>query len=287
MGEFDLLKNKYGWPLLLAVFVNLVLFVVKLYVGLRTNSLCIYTDSINNLLDSLSILLAFCGMFFVKKSATEKHPFGFGRIEYLLEFVMSVIISATGLSFAYNSLVRLMMPTPVWFYEKYAILIFATCLIKFILAIFFLYKYKKTKSDIMKTIMLDSFMDTGVTSVALVSFTLTNRLGLAVDGLMGLIISVFIIVSGVKLICSSVSKLIGKEDSQIVEYVKNTINNLGEKVSQKNILVYDYGTNSKSVLVVLEDSKEVDKKIITSKIKSKIINNNITNIYVAWEDKNV
>ncbi len=281
------MKNKYGWPLLLAVFVNLVLFVVKLYVGLRTNSLCIYTDSINNLLDSLSILLAFCGMFFVKKSATEKHPFGFGRIEYLLEFVMSVIISATGLSFAYNSLVRLMMPTPVWFYEKYAILIFATCLIKFILAIFFLYKYKKTKSDIMKTIMLDSFMDTGVTSVALVSFTLTNRLGLAVDGLMGLIISFFIIVSGVKLICSSVSKLIGKEDSQIVEYVKNTINNLGEKVSQKNILVYDYGTNSKSVLVVLEDSKEVDKKIITSKIKSKIINNNITNIYVAWEDKNV
>lgn len=280
------MKNKYSWPLLLAVFVNLVLFVVKLYVGLRTNSLCIYTDSINNLLDSFSILLAFSGLFFVKKSATEKHPFGFGRIEYLLEFVMSVIISVTGASFAYNSLVRLMMPTPVWFYEKYAVLIFATCLVKFILAIFFLNKYKKTKSDIMKTIMLDSFMDTGVTAVALVSFTLTNKIGLAVDGLMGLIISIFIIISGVKLICSSVSKLIGKEDSQTVEYIKNTINNLDEKVSQKNILVYDYGANSKSVVVVLEDSKEVDKKIITSKIKSKLKNNNITNIYVAWEDNN-
>ncbi len=278
------MKNKYSWPLLLAVIVNFVLFVVKLYVGLRTNSLCIYTDSINNLLDSLSIFLAFSGMLFLKKVATKKHPFGFGRIEYILEFVMSVIISLTGGSFAYNSIVRLMMPTPVWFYERYAILIGASCLIKLCLGFFFLQRYKKTSSDILKTIMLDSFMDTGVTAVALVSFTLTNKIGLVVDGFMGLFISILIIISGVKLIYTSVSKLLGREDVESKEFIKDAISNLNGVVEQKAIYVHDYGTNAKEVVLVLNATQGSDKKMLSSQIKDKLQNENFINIHIEWEE---
>ncbi len=265
----------------------MVLFVVKYYVGLRTNSLCIYTDSINNLLDSLSIFLAFSGMFFIKKVSTKKHPFGFGRIEYVLEFVMSVIISLTGASFAYNSIVRLMMPTPVWFYEKYAFLIGVSCVVKLCLGFFFLNRYKKTRSDILKTIMLDSFMDTGVTAVALVSFTLTNKIGLAVDGIMGLIISVLIVVSGVKLICSSVSKLIGVEDSNSLDSVKSIINNLDKQINQKEIFIHDYGTNAKEVVIVLDDTQGINKKYVSSQIKSELKKQNFKNVYIEWEENDV
>lgn len=278
------MKSKYSCPLFLAVIVNFLLFVVKYYVGLRTNSLCIYTDSINNLLDSLSILLAFSGMFFVKKVATKKHPFGFGRIEYILEFVMSVIISITGISFAYNSLVRLIMPTPVWFYERYVYIIGASCIVKLCLGFFFLYRYKKTSSDILKTVMLDSFLDTGVTAVALVSFTLANKIGLAIDGFIGLLISIMITISGVKLICTSVSKLIGREDEESQVIIKETLGNLDERVEQKNIYVHDYGTNAKSVVLVLNAPQGIDKKIFSSQIKAKLQTKNFMNVHIEWEE---
>ncbi len=278
------MKTKYNWPLLLAAIVNFVLFVVKLYIGLRTNSLCIYTDSINNLLDMLSVLLAFVGMLFLKKVATKKHPFGFGRIEYVLEFVMSVIISITGISFAYNSIVRLMMPTPVWFFERYAYLVGASCLVKLCLGFFFLYRYKKMRSDILKTIMLDSFMDTGVTTVALLSFTLSNKIGFAVDGFLGLFISIFITISGVKLISTSLSKLIGSEDEKVEADIQDALNSLNQTVEQKAIYVHDYGTDAKSAVLVLNAPQGIDKKEISSQIKAKLQTENFLNIHIEWED---
>lgn len=278
------MKTKYSWPLFLAAIINFLLFVVKLYIGLRTNSLCIYTDSINNLLDTLSVLLAFSGVLFLKKVATKKHPFGFGRIEYILEFVMSVIISVTGISFAYNSIVRLMMPTPVWFYERYAYLVGATCLVKLCLGFFFLQRYKKTRSDILKTIMLDSFMDTGVTSVALISFTLSNNIGFAIDGFMGLFISILIIVSGLKLVYTSISKLIGCEDETSEAVIKDVLDSLDKTVEQKAIYVHDYGTNAKYAVLVLNAKQGIDKKELSSQIKSKLQTKSFINIHIEWED---
>lgn len=279
------MKSKYSGPLLLAVVVNFLLFVLKLYIGLRTNSLCIYTDGVNNLLDALSISIAFIGVLFLKKTATENHPFGFGRIEYILEFVMSVIISITGISFAYNSVVRLTMPTPVWFYDKYAYLVALSCLIKLCLGFFFMYVYKKSRSDILKTIMLDSFMDTGVTAVALVSFTLSNKIGFAIDGVMGLLISIMIAVSGVKLISASVSKLIGRGDSKDKVIIENVLDSLDEKVEQKGIYIHDYGTDSKIVVIVLKDLQNLDKQTISLEIKEKLKEKKFMNVHIEWEEE--
>ncbi len=278
------MKTKYSGSLLLAVVVNFLLFVVKLYVGLRTNSLCIYTDSINNLLDTLSISLAFCGTLFLRKAATEKHPFGFGRIEYILEFVMSVLITLTGASFAYNSIVRLTMPTPVWFYERYAYLIGATCLVKLGLGFFFLYRYKKTRSDVLKTVMLDSFMDTSVTAVALVSFTLANKIGLALDGFMGLVISLLIIVSGIKLICASVSKLLGTQDAQTTAAVQAVLEKLGTDVTAKEIDVHDYGAEAKVAVLVLKAPQGADKVALGAQIKAELRAQSFINIHIEWEE---
>lgn len=278
------MKTPYSGSLLLAVLVNFLLFAVKLYVGLRTNSLCIYTDGINNLLDTLSILLAFCGTLFLKKAATKKHPFGFGRIEYILEFMMSVLISLTGIAFAYNSLVRLMMPTPVWFYSRYAYIIGASCLVKLCLGFFFLHGYKKTKSDVLKTVMLDSFMDTGVTTVTLLSFTLANKIGLAIDGFMGLFISILIIISGIKLIYTSISRLLGREDEKTEKAIQTTLENFADQIKIKSMQIHDYGTEAKAIVLLLQASPELDKAVLSSQIKAQLQVQHFINISIEWEE---
>lgn len=116
-----------------AVAVNFILFLIKLRVGLVTGSLSIYTDAINNLLDCVTLLLGAVGFFFLSASRTEKFPFGFGRAEQLVSFVMSAVVIVTGCSFAYSSLERMLYPLPVSFTPKYAVLLSLTALVKLLI----------------------------------------------------------------------------------------------------------------------------------------------------------
>ena len=80
------MKKLLSPVLIVAGIINLILFFTKYYIGVHTNSLCIYTDSINNLMDTLSLCLALIGISFLQKEATDKFKFGFGRMENKLSF---------------------------------------------------------------------------------------------------------------------------------------------------------------------------------------------------------
>ena len=238
-----LMKKRISPLLIFAGIVNLALFLIKFYIGIRTNSQCIYTDSINNLMDTLSLCLALIGVSFINKPSTEKFKFGFGRVEEFTAFIMSLLMTVAGLGFAYTSLGRLMSPIPVWFFTKYAVIIGCTCVVKLILGIIFASKYKKQPSAVLKTVMLDSFLDCGITAVSLASFTLSNVLGNGFDALSGLIISIIIAVSGIRLIISSASKLLGENNNALENEVIETIEKICENtdVKIKNIHLHSYG----------------------------------------------
>ena len=277
------MKNKFAFPLISVGIVNLLLFVVKLYIGIKTNSLCVYTDSINNLLDTLSAIIACGSAIFITKGATKNHPFGFGRVEYILELVMSLVITLAGVYFAYTSLSRLSMPTPVWFYFNFAIILAVSCLVKLVLAFVFLRLYKKTNSVIFKTIMLDSFLDCCVTLVALISFSLSNSTGIVIDGFLGLAISIMITVSGVKLILSSVSKLVGTNNEDEIDSIKNAIESIDENIEIKDIIINDYGVNSK-VIILCAKTKLDNALTLQKQIKSRIENDRYKKVFIEWEE---
>ena len=96
------------------ICVNLCLFMVKLYVGISTNSISIYVDSLNNALDSVVCIIALVG-FWLSVRTSPKYPFGLGRAEDLTGFITAVVIVGTGFGFGYVSLERTLYPAPVWF----------------------------------------------------------------------------------------------------------------------------------------------------------------------------
>ena len=77
------------------ICVNLCLFMVKLYVGISTNSISIYVDSLNNALDSVVCIIALVG-FWLSVRTSPKYPFGLGRAEDLTGFITAVVIVGTG-----------------------------------------------------------------------------------------------------------------------------------------------------------------------------------------------
>ena len=129
--------------LLLAVVGNLCLAVAKLYVGLRTNSVCIMLDSTNSFFDIISSLITIVAFSFLLKEHTKQNMYGFGRSEYIAGFLVSVLVVLMGAFFLYESINRIAMPTPIWFRWSHFGIMMVAFVIKLALAIMFLIANRK------------------------------------------------------------------------------------------------------------------------------------------------
>ena len=266
-------------PVVVVATINFLLFAIKLYIGLRSNSFCIYTDSINNLMDTVSAILGFIGVAFTVKNSTDEHPLGFGRMEYVTSFIMSAIMVFAGVSFCFSSLERFFAPTPVWYYENFVIVLALTCLVKLTLGICFAIYGKREKSPILKTVTLDSFLDCGITAISLVSLTLSEKIGFALDAFLGLAISIMIMISGLRLVVTSLSHIIGKRDRNTEKMIVSKIFEIDSNVKIRSVVIHNYGAESIWADLVLSIEDHTQIPIIQQNIKSSI---NI-NTTIEWE----
>lgn len=233
--------------------VNLLLFFVKLYIGLSTNSVAIYADSLNSLLDFGVCLAAVAGFVLLTSKKSDKFPFGKGRAEDLLDFIISVVILITGAGFAYASLERILYPMPVWYSQLYAGIIAATAAVKLALAAYFAALRKKTDSKTISGLSTDSILDFFITLCTLFSFTLSEKLGYSADGAAGMIISILLIAEGIKMTVSACKRLLGERDFRACERAEKIIKADGNVDAVYDIQCHSYG----------------ETKIFTAKIKCK------------------
>lgn len=201
MGKIGIKTAVFG------VLCNFVLFLTKLYVGISTNSLAIYVDSINNLGDTLSCLIAIAGFAFVIKTNDEKKG---DRIQSLSSFVIGIIVAVTGASCVYSGLERFMYPLPVSYSGRYALLICLTAVVKLVMGFVYIRMDKKSPSPVIKTLILDSFLDFGITVSALCGFFLIEKLGFAADGFIGIAIGITIVISASKSVWQQAKKLVNE-----------------------------------------------------------------------------
>lgn len=207
--------------------VNLLLFFTKLYIGLSVNSVAIYTDAINSLADCAVCMAAAVGFYFISSKPSNKYPFGTGKSEDLLNLLIASVIAATGFAFAYASLERLMYPVPVWYSSLYAGLIAATAAVKLLLVFFFKAVSKKHGSQTVRGIETDSLLDFFITMCTLVSFTVSEKFSFSVDGAAGMIISVTLIIQGIKMAVSVCKKIAGRRDDELCENARAFIEENG------------------------------------------------------------
>lgn len=203
------------------------MFCIKLYIGLSANSISIYSDGINNLFDSLSGLLSVICLSFALKSSAGLVRISLGKTEQLLSFILSLAVGAAGVGFIYSSLERLMYPTPIWFQVKYLGVLVATALTKLSMFLYFNHRRKKADSEVVKVIAFDSLLDTFVTLITILGFIVSEHGTYAVDALCGIIISILIVVSAVKMVLSAVRKLMNIVDRDKREIVEALLEDYG------------------------------------------------------------
>ncbi|MBQ9276414.1 MAG: cation diffusion facilitator family transporter [Clostridia bacterium] len=232
--------------LIVAIVCNVGLAFVKLYVGLSANSLMIMLDAVNSFFDILTAIataVAF-GLLFAKIS--EKAPFGYGRSEYVAGFVVATVSVVLGGVFFMRSLNRLAMPEPLYFGTLYCILIGVALAVKIGLAVMFTIANRKFRSKALAALMLDSYLDVGITGASLVSFAIASYVDYAVDAIVGIIVSIIIIIFGIAMIADNLrSVVVGDKCEEEKERVRTSVSEAAGVKEVGKVILHDYGFSSK------------------------------------------
>lgn len=243
---------------LVGLLLNVFLGLSKLIIGLFSGSVSIMSDAGNNLSDAGSSLVAVFSFVLGGRKADKEHPYGHGRYEYIASLLIGAVIVFVGFQFIITSIGKIFKPQALDFSIVIVVVLALSIAVKLFMGLFYKVKSKKLNSDTIKAASFDSFSDCLVTSGVLISLIVTQFIPFNLDGYVGLVISVIIIVGGIRLISQTINKLLGKR------YDKEFANKLvGIVLSDENVVgvhdlkLHDYGPN----VVVASIHAEFDKNI--------------------------
>lgn len=241
---------------IIGIISNLFLFAVKLIIGLLTMSISVIADSLNNLSDCGSNVLTVVGYTISGKPADKDHPYGHARMEYLCSLFIAMIISFLGFEMLITSAEKLIANEPNEKSSVPLIIIMAcTIIVKIAIALFYRKLGKHISSDTLKASFIDSIGDVIATSAVVLGMLLSNFVALPfnVDGVVGILVAIYIIIMGVKLVIEASSTLIGKApDDEFIEGIVEKIKSYEGVLGIHDLVVHSYGANRYFVTVHVE-----------------------------------
>lgn len=253
------IRNKCGAIAgIFGIISNLVLFIIKLGIGIVANSVTIIADAFNNLSDSGSSIITLLGFKLTNKPADKEHPYGHARYEYITGIVIDLLILCMGAIFAKTSIEKIFFPENISInIETYIILIIAI-LGKVIQMIVYLDFSKLINSTTLKSTAMDSRNDIITTSAVLFAVLIMGIFNINIDAYMGLIVSIFIIISAIKMIRETINPLLGSVMTQEqVEEIKNKILTHKEVKGIHDLVIHNYGVGNDFATVHVEVSSEM------------------------------
>ncbi|QQK07417.1 cation diffusion facilitator family transporter [Miniphocaeibacter halophilus] len=211
-------RNKYIKKSgIIGLFLNLLLFVTKLIIGLLINSVAVISDAFNNLADSMSSVITLIGSFLSAKPADKEHPYGHGRSEYISSLVVSFFILFTGISLLKESVIKIIYPEEIKTgFLSIIILVFSIC-VKI-----FMYRYnsyigKKIDSLALISVAKDALSDIFSTSGIIISILIYKYGDINLDGYIGLLVSIIILKSGYDIAMDSINVILGEAPPEELE----------------------------------------------------------------------
>ena len=236
-------RQKYGYlGGFVGIVCNIILFGVKVLIGLLTNSIAITADAVNNLSDAASSVITLVGFKITNKPADREHPFGHARIEYISAMIVSFMVILVGFEFLKSSFNRIRNPEVL----KFDVISFLVLIISIGVKVWLSRFYKKIGRTIgsktMEASAMDSLSDVITTSV--VAFSLLSSLWITfpIDGYIGLLVSAFIIYSGISLTKETLNPLMGEapEPEFITEITERAMRYEGI-IGIHDMIVHNYG----------------------------------------------
>lgn len=221
---------------------NMVLVAFKLAVGIAANSIAIILDAVNNASDALSSIITIIGTKLANKPPDRDHPFGHGRIEYLTSMIIAVIILAAGLVSVRESIDKIIHPGETDYTYITVIVIVASILAKIFIGIYLGRAGKKFSSQALVASAVDSNYDAVISGGTLVAALVAMFWSIDIDGIVGLIISAFVIKAGIDILREALDPIIGaRESDEFGHEIKMYIEKFPEVNGVYDLILDDFG----------------------------------------------
>jgi len=239
------------------IISNFCLFLMKLIVGLFTNLVSIIGDSINNLSDMTSSIITLFGFKISQKPADKEHPYGHERYEYISGLIVAVLIIVIGIELIKSSAIKFYdclftqeaSMNKIQFIVT-TIILSVSILIKLWQGIFNKKIGKTINSVSLEATAQDSINDVISTSAVLVASIISyifptitiGKYFINLDGLMGVGVAVFIIISGIGMIKETVNPLIGASpESDFVKEIVHEVESYDGVLGIHDVICHMYG----------------------------------------------
>ena len=241
---------------------NLLLFVSKLCIGILVHSISVMADAFNNLSDAASSIIGFVGVKMAEKPADDDHPFGHGRIEYIAAFIVAFLVIQVGFSLFKTSFGKVLHPEDMSFRWISILILLMSVGIKLWLSCFNRKLGKRINSKVMLATSADALGDVATTSATICSIGIYGALGLNVDGIVGLIVSVVVMIAGVNIAKDTLAPLIGEAiDPEIYDKITSFVESFDGIVGSHDLIVHNYGPGRSMASLHAEVANDVDIEV--------------------------
>lgn len=252
-------RDDYGkFAGIVGIISNGILCIMKILIGLISGSIAIVADAINNLADASSSVITLAGFKLASMPEDEEHPYGHARIEYLAGMAVSVIIILVGAELAKSSFSKILHPSPLEFSWAIIVILILSIAIKIWQSRFNISAGKKINSLTLIATGADSRNDVISTSVVLMGILIGHFFDIQIDGYLGIGVAIFILWSGICLVKSTVSPLLGEApDPDLVNNIEEEAMSFEGVLGIHDLVVHNYGPGKVFASIHIEvDSKE-------------------------------
>lgn len=227
---------------LTGIGLNVLLFIGKFLAGTISGSIAITADAFNNLSDAGSSVITLLGFRLAGRKPDPEHPFGHGRIEYISGLIVSGLILLMGAELAKTSFDKILHPAAVDFSVIAMVILAVSILVKLYMSLYNRQIGKKINSAAMAATAADSISDAISTSAVLAAMLVAKFSGLMIDGYVGMIVAVLILISGVKAAKETIAPLLGQApEAEFVQQIERIVMSHPPICGIHDLIVHDYG----------------------------------------------
>lgn len=237
-----------------SIAVNTVLFLVKYVVGTAHNSIAIVADSVHTLSDSLTSAVVVVGFWLAYRPADSEHPLGHGRAEALATVIIATLLLVVGLEMGQRSLDKIASGESLIFSWTIVALLAVSAVVKEAMAQWSMWLGRKYRAQ---TLIADAWhhrADAAASALLAISISVGRDVRY-LDGVLGLVLTFFILYTAINLVVGGSRELLGRGPTEEeLSRIRDIAYNVSNKVTDvHHIHVHRYGNHIEVTLHVRLD----------------------------------
>lgn len=249
----------------ISIIVNILLCISKMIVGLFSNSIAIILDGINSFSDVLASIVTIISIKLSSKMPNRKHPYGYGRIEYISTTIISFLVIYAGIESIIEATKKLIHSESATYSHITLLVVFVGIIAKIILSRYVINIGEKTKSGSLVASGHEAGHDAILSATTLIAAIIFIFTGIRLEAILGIIISIFIIKSGFEMLFETLTHIIGiRTDSKLSKKIKKSVAKMELVHGAYDLELHSYGPNKLvgSIHIEIDDTltaNEIDE----------------------------